>query len=276
MISYLLANEADHFALWVVDVVYVALLGLLFGSFASAIIHRVPKGVSWVSERSKCGSCKNVLKAYDLIPVFSWLFNGGKCRVCGAQVSAIYPVLELCSALVCVLILLFSSEPILQRYILIFAFPIILSLAVIDLHHKILPNSLMIILACFALLSVCLAAYQNGDYSILLFNHGLGAVVFGGFSLLLGMGMEKLRGKQALGMGDVKFFAVAGLWLGLPYFGVFCILSGIFGVFLGLVWRVVTKEQYFPFGPALILSFLLILILRGSFFFEKALHYFVL
>jgi prepilin signal peptidase PulO-like enzyme (type II secretory pathway) len=75
-------------------------LGLIFGSFLTAVTYRVPRGLDWVSARSKCTACGHALGVLDLIPVFSWLFLRGKCRHCGVKISARYPLIELSTGLV--------------------------------------------------------------------------------------------------------------------------------------------------------------------------------
>jgi prepilin signal peptidase PulO-like enzyme (type II secretory pathway) len=85
------------------DIVFVAFIGLCFGSFATVLIYRIPRGLPWAFEggsslRSRCSSCQTVLGAVDLIPVLSWIFNRGRCRHCGAKVSAFYPLVEIFSS----------------------------------------------------------------------------------------------------------------------------------------------------------------------------------
>lgn len=69
--------------------------GLIIGSFATALVYRLPRGLDWVSARSRCPSCGHVLGVPDLVPVFSWLFLRGRCRHCGTKIPARYPLIEL-------------------------------------------------------------------------------------------------------------------------------------------------------------------------------------
>ena len=86
-----------------------------------------------------------------------------------------------------------------------------------------------------------------------------GAVVFGLFAWLLGVAVSKVLKKDALGFGDVKFFMVAGLWLGVLNLANFAILSGFLGVLFGLIWQKSGKGEIFPFGPALIVALFVLL-----------------
>ena len=91
----------------------------------------------------------------------------------------------------------------------------------------------------------------------------MGAIVYGLFVWGLGKIVALTLKKEALGFGDVKLFAVCGLWLGLTNLPIFLILSGILGVVFGFAWSCYKKQQIFPFGPAIIAAFLLILLTQG-------------
>ncbi len=265
-----------HF--WWLELCVVLSIGLIFGSFASAIIYRVPRGLSWAASggRSKCTSCQKVLSPLDLIPVLSWLINKGRCRQCGAPVSSLYPFLEAVCSFLCVLVFLLFTGDVYAQYLLIISVPFLLSLSVIDLQYKILPNQLVAILAVIGGIYVVVKILSGENAEAVLWSHIGGALLFFILAFLLEVVMRKALGKEALGMGDVKFFAVAGLWLGGGYLGAFCILAGVLGCVLGVLWKYRFGQATFPFGPALIASFFLILLLDGSFFFEKTLQYFQL
>lgn len=74
------------------------ILGACLGSFMTALAYRLPRGLDWVSDRSRCTSCGHALGMPDLVPIFSWVFLRGRCRHCGADVSARYPAIELAFA----------------------------------------------------------------------------------------------------------------------------------------------------------------------------------
>ena len=242
-----------------------AVLGLAFGSFASALIHRIPAGQSvWnAKDRSACPHCGQTLKVRDLIPVFSWLIAKGRCRYCGAKLSALYPLLEMTACILALVVLfLYQGSGLAEQVVVVFTIPFLLSLFVIDFQHKILPNALVLILAVLGVMRLATVLVADMDAGkMLAFESGLGTFVFGLTAWLMAFLMEKILKKPALGMGDVKFFAVVGLWLGISDLAAFCILSGILGVILGLIWQKVRKEAAFPFGPALVASFFTLLCL---------------
>lgn len=256
---------------------FVSITGLLFGSFASALVYRIPREIPWVYDkspkgqqkpcRSECTSCHARLGVFDLIPLFSWLALRGKCRHCAARVSALYPLVELtCLAGFWAVFLTVGLEP---EYIALYLMvPFLVALIYIDIEHFILPNQLVGILAILGAVHLGLMwGFDGVAFEKIVSKHVLGALVFGGFSWGLGALMSRLLKKEALGFGDVKFFAVAGLWLGLSKFSLFLILSGVSGVLFALCWRFFKKETLFPFGPALILSFFASLLYDGSHFY---------
>ena len=252
--------------LFFLEIFIVFFLGLLLGSFSSALIYRVPRKISWVATRSSCTECNNVLTARDLIPLFSWVFNKGKCRHCSTKISGVYPVLELCCAVLC-LITYFVYGLTYEAAFVFAAIPFLMALLVIDLRHMILPNQLVFIVLVIGVarlfyFSLTGVFTQASDLFITYF---LGAVFYGFASWLVGFTVTKIMKKDSLGFGDVKFFIVAGLWLGIGAAPQFLILSGSLAIIFALVWQKLFKQRIFPFGPALITSFFALLIFQGSF-----------
>jgi len=242
--------------------------GLVLGSFASAMIHRIPlgEGVFGSAERSACPQCKTTLGVRDLVPLFSWLFSKGKCNHCRKPIPVFYPLIELSSCVLALVILfMYEAEHLAEQVLVLLSLPFLLALVVIDFRHKILPNRLLLVLFSIGAIRLGLVLWLEQEEAMALLVEFIGgAFIYGLISLSMAFLMEKILKKKALGMGDVKFFAVAGLWLGLSSLGVFCILSGILGVLLGLAWKHIHKEPAFPFGPALILSFFTLLLLNSS------------
>lgn len=241
--------------------VIVVFLGAVLGSFATALTWRSATQKSWrdqigLKSRSTCTACNKTLSFLDLIPVLSWCFIRGKCRHCGAKISPLYPIIEVTSILLC-LAVFFQGGLTVNSVLLMLSLPFLMALFIVDLRHMILPDILVL---CFALFGVLFVAFNNGF-------EGLALAVFSAtiFGLLLwGVGKitTKFVSKDALGFGDVKFFAAAGLWLGLSQLAYMMILSGVIGIALALAWRVVKKEEYFPFGPALISATYILLLIN--------------
>lgn len=266
-----------------IEIAAVTVLGLAFGSFASALSWRIPRNISWIIDRatpddkgarkaelrSRCPECGHSLGVGDLIPILSWVGQRGKCRYCAAPISLRYPVTELAALLLCWGIY-FSWGLNGAGLFLMLAIPFLLALFLIDLDYLILPDQLIIILVILGGGFVCYQAYygagsEDGGRGITMIGaRVLAALLYAALIALLGALMKFLLKKEALGLGDVKFFGVAGLWLGGAALPLFMIGAGVMGVAFGALWRLWRKEALFPFGPALILSFYITVLLQGE------------
>lgn len=254
----------------------VGVLGLILGCFSTALVYRAARGIPWgfmksespnemSAYRSACTSCKTVLSPRDLVPVLSWLLARGKCRHCGCAIGVSYPLTEIGVALAC-LAAYAVMGPGLETAFVIAAAPFLFALLIIDARYLILPDSLIGALAVIGAANKAIFVYHeaivtNAPAAGLAFQAIIIApAVYGILAWFLGFLMSKLLKKDALGFGDVKFFALAGLWLGLHQLGWFCVVSGALGVVLGLIWKAAGRGDVFPFGPALIATLYLLLI----------------
>ena len=239
-----------------------AVFGLAIGSFLNVVIHRVPKGESVVRPPSACPGCETPIRPRDNIPVASWLLLRGKCRTCQERISPRYPLVELATAaLFVVMALRFGLDPVLPAYLYLAA--VGLALAVIDLDCKRLPDKLTLpsYPVAAALLGIAaLAGSDSGD--------PLRALIGGAamYALYFGLCFAYPAG---MGFGDVKLAGVLGLytaWIGWGawavglFLGFF--LGGVFGFLLILVRRGGRKTAV-PFGPFMLLG-VLVAILVGE------------
>ena len=227
-----------------IEFLLVIVAGLAFGSFITCASYRLPLEIDIVKKPSFCPSCSNRLGFKDLFPVFSWVFSSGKCRYCAAKISIRYPLIEIITAAIFVGIYLRYGFT-LPAFLLAGMAVCLMIMIVADLEHYIIPDVVHILLAPLAI------AYRFATETFstdILWSFGL----MTGLALALHYGYSALRGRAMLGFGDVKFFAVAGLWLNLTAIPVFLLLAGIFGVVFGTIWqKVLGKGKVFPFGPAL-------------------------
>lgn len=175
-------------------------------------------------------------------------------------------MIEIATLAACLLVFYrFGAVPALLP--LFFLMSVCVSIVDIDLHYKIIPDKLNAAVGALAAAAVVFSAFLQPDPSFFLSGHAVGlfsgAAIYGVFSYALRAGAMKIAGREPLGLGDVKFFAAAGAWLGMDpeIMAWFLALSGAFGVILALLWRHVRKEAEFPFGPALVAAFLIILAL---------------
>jgi leader peptidase (prepilin peptidase) / N-methyltransferase len=210
-------------------------LGLLFGSFVSALSYRYPRGKSVIGGRSFCDSCKKSIPWYDNIPLFSFLLLRGRCRVCRKKISLRYPVIEVVSAVSFLLI-----GPNILNLIL---FLILLTIFIVDFEHKIIPDA-------FVFLGIAV--------SLFLIPHSLFSGLFAGslaasFLLFIHL-ITKGRG---MGLGDVKFALLGGMVVGLRLTALWMLLAfltgGAVGVILILGKKAGLKSQI-AFGPFLVVA----------------------
>jgi leader peptidase (prepilin peptidase) / N-methyltransferase len=230
----------------VFEICIVICAGLVFGSFISCASYRLPLELDVVKKSSYCPTCNTVLKARDLVPVFSWLFSGGKCSHCSTKISFRYPMIELVTA--GLFLFIYAKYGVTAQALILALMAVMLMIMIVaDLEHFIIPDSVHVVLFPLGFMW----HYINGTLSEdIVWSFG----VMAGLALLLHHGYSKLRGRTMLGYGDVKFFAVVGVWLPLMSVPIFLFMSGILGVMLGLVWRLAGRGVVFPFGPALAVS----------------------
>jgi leader peptidase (prepilin peptidase) / N-methyltransferase len=221
-----------------------ALFGLLIGSFLNVVAWRLPRGESLVKPRSKCPGCATQLKAYDNIPVFSWLALRGRCRGCGEKISARYPVVEAVTAALYVLVVALKWGDVLQMTLGLVLVTFLVPIAVIDIDLKIIPNKLT---GPAAVLAVALGAVLEPSYLPEQLAAGAGALIF----FLL----PTLIHQKGMGMGDVKLVAVLGLYLGravAPAIFIALILGVVVGAAVIAMKGVSDgRRTKIPFGPFL-------------------------
>lgn len=240
-------------------VVVCGVLGLLVGSFANVVIHRLPAGESIVSPGSACPVCGHDIRWYDNVPVVSWLLLRGRCRDCREPVSVRYPLVELAMGVVFALVAWRIGMSWLLPAELLFAWTLVV-LAVIDADTRRIPNRLTYPLTPALLVLAAGGALLAGDGEAAL-RALLGGMAAGGALLLLA-----LLSPRGMGMGDVKLAAFIGIALGVVgwadvvvgLLGGF-LLGGIAGVALLASGRR-TRKDLIPFGPYLAAGALLALL----------------
>jgi leader peptidase (prepilin peptidase) / N-methyltransferase len=220
--------------------------GLVAGSFVSVVAHRVPRGLSIVGPRSQCPSCGAQIAAYDNVPVASWLMLRGRCRRCGARISALYPALELgLGAAFLATVLVLWDDPAQLALGLVFVVTLA-AITITDLELRLIPNRILLV-AAIAGLAIAAAADPAS-----LAERAIAAAAGGG--LLLVAALAYPRG---MGMGDVKLAALMGLYLGravAPALVVGFAAGALVGVGMLLRGGAAARKKGVPFGPFLALG----------------------
>ena len=240
--------------------VLAAVLGAVLGSFLNCAAWRISHRLSFFRGRSRCPACGHSLRAADLVPVLSWCFLRGKCRYCGDRISPRYPLTELFFALVTLLCLLQGDLTVLTLRNLVFLC-CLFCLSLVDLESYIIPDG-CILISLFAWLAA-LPFTGMGWSEIGL--HMLSGFVIGGAILLLSLAMDRILHRESMGGGDIKLFAVVGLYLGFAASLFAVILACILGLLFALVRRLLPGRRgaQIPFGPSIAASTTIILLFGG-------------
>lgn len=250
---------------------FIFVLGAAVGSFLNVVIHRVPREQSVVFPTSACPKCGGAIKAYDNIPILSWLILGGKCRTCKVPISARYPAVELFNALLWLLVFWQIGFTPMLPVGLIFV-SVIAALMFIDAEHMILPNvityPLFVVVLLLRIVFPIIFSYSVfsdsfyaplasmiGEYHpvvISLFGALLGALAGGGSLWLVGELWKRLRGVDAMGLGDVKMMLCVGALLGWRLTLLSIFLGAFAGAIIGGVYISAKKDKdlqaQIPFG----------------------------
>jgi leader peptidase (prepilin peptidase) / N-methyltransferase len=225
-----------------VDVAVIGVLGLLVGSFLNVVIYRLPRGQSLVTPGSRCPSCGKPVRPYDNIPVVSWLVLRGRCRSCGAPISARYPLVEALTGAVFVGVALTRGVNDDLALWLPFA-AMLIAVAGIDLDHRIIPNKIVLPAAIWGLAATIAFRPDNVDDALI-----AGGIAFA--ALLL----AALAYPAGMGMGDVKLAGVMGIYLGsgiAPAMLVAFLTGSLVGLLIIAREGRDARKKGVPFGPFL-------------------------
>ncbi len=254
-------------------IICVLVLGLLVGSFLNVVVYRLPKMLmrDWCKQarevlempaqeegetfnlilpNSSCPHCGHEIKAWENIPVISWLFLRGKCSGCKEAISVRYPLVELaCGVLSGVIAWQYGvSWEALAMLVLTWG---LLAMSLIDADHQILPDTLVLPLLWLGLILNNLGMFTS-------LPDALWGAVLGYMSLWSIFWLFKLvTGKEGMGYGDFKLLALIGAWGGWQVLPLTILLSSVVGAVLGIIILRLQRKGYgnpLPFGPYLALA----------------------
>lgn len=237
------------------------LLGLAVGSFLNVCIYRLPLRQSIAFPPSRCTRCGRGLSWYDNIPVLSWLALRGRCRQCGEPISIQYPIVELVTAVLFVVVVWLSpAGPLVISRLVLGSLLIVLFM--IDLEHQILPN--VITLPGIAVGLALSAVAPPGITDSL-----LGAALGAGVLYAIAAGYYLWRKEEGMGMGDVKMLAMIGAFLGWQAVLLTLILSSLSGAIIGIGILATNRGSMryaLPFGTFLALGALVAMLSGDAIF----------
>lgn len=232
-------------AMTLMEISFVFALGLVLGSFYNVVVYRMPRDLSIAKGRSICPNCNTTLKAWDLVPVASWLFLRGKCRYCKSPISLRYPVVELVTAL------LFLS--VYARFgfglsLVLYAsyVSLLLITALIDYEHMVILDNILIYFTAQNLVLILLLRWP-------IIPHLLGAAVGFGIYFLIYFITKLIYKREVFGFGDVLLLASVGLVAGITQTlfiaGLSFIVSSLYMLVLRVFGKKIKLKEEVPFGP---------------------------
>ncbi len=234
--------------------------GLVIGSFLNVCIYQIPAGRSIVRPRSSCPACGHLVRGWDNVPVLSWILLRGRCRDCGARISARYPLVELLSGGFAVL----TAERFgvgwegLLMFALVAAFLVI---TFIDIDPRIIPDVISLpgiaVGVAASVLPWLIAGMQPADTDLPVrtpLESLVGMLVGGGSLFLVAWGYERITGREGMGGGDIKLLAMIGAFMGWKgvFFTIF--VASLTGTVAGLALMLRQRggmKLAVPFGPFL-------------------------
>lgn len=216
------------------------LLGLCVGSFCNVLIFRLPKGEEFVKTPSHCMVCGHRLRWFELVPVVSWLAQGGKCRSCGVKLSAQYPIVEALNGGAWLLAAWLFRGDVVRAVLYSALFSLLTVVAVIDWRTFEIPNGVNL---AILLLGVVQLVADRRNWALYLIGMCSVSLLF----LLLWF----ITHGNGLGMGDVKLMAAAGLLLGWPRILLAMILGSVSGAIIHTIRMRRGAGRKLAFGPYL-------------------------
>ena len=250
------------------------ILGLLIGSFLNVVIHRLPimmendwkqqccdlleleqdntqeEAYNLVVPRSRCPHCHHLITALENIPIISYLFLKGKCSNCHASISIRYPLIELITALVSVIVA-YIFGPNIQTIFALFLSWGLIALTMIDFDHQLLPDDITLPLLWLGIGINYIGLFTNLEASV------LGAILGYGSLWLVYIVFKLVTGKQGMGHGDFKLLAMFGAWLGYQYLPLIIVMSSLVGALIGIsmiIFYSHDRAKPIPFGPYLAIA----------------------
>lgn len=255
----------------------VFVLSLMIGSFLNVVIYRFPKMLEqgWYYEcrefladelkdpsskevttltlstpNSTCPHCQHSIRVYENIPVISWLFLKGKCSQCKNSISARYPLIEISTALLSLVVAQHFGVTLITCFALILTWGLV-ALTMIDFDHMLLPDQIVLPLLWLGLI----ANLSNGFVPI---EDAVIGAIAGYSSLFIIYWLFKLAtGKEGMGFGDFKLFALFGAWIGWQLLLLLILMASVVGAIIGIslmLFKNHQKEQAIPFGPYLAIA----------------------
>jgi leader peptidase (prepilin peptidase)/N-methyltransferase len=226
---------------------FAFIFGAAIGSFLNVCIFRIPAEESIVKPLSQCPHCHHPIRFYDNIPIISFILLHARCRDCGGKISWRYPLVELITALLA--LLLFMKFGLTFNFLVFFIFTaVLIVITFIDLDHQIIPDILSLPgIPVFFLAAIFIVKVPWHEALI-------GLLIGGGVLFLIAFVYEYLTKREGMGGGDIKLLAMIGGFLGWKSLIFVLLFSSFTGAVVGITAMIIKKQDTkyaVPFGPFL-------------------------
>lgn len=226
---------------------FAFIFGAVVGSFLNVCIYRLPDKTSIIKPLSRCPHCEKPIRFYDNIPIISFFILKGKCRDCGGKISWRYPLVELLTGILA--LLLFLKFGLSLKFLAAFVFAAALVvITFIDLDHKIIPDIITLPgIPIFLLAGIFIMKVPWPEALI-------GVLVGGGVLFAIAFVYEALTKREGMGGGDIKLLGMIGGFFGWKALIFILLASSLTGALIGIAAMIIKKQDMkyaLPFGPFL-------------------------
>lgn len=240
----------------------IFIFGTVLGSFYNVVGYRLPNNISIIYPASHCPKCNHKLKFYELVPIFSYIFQFGKCKCCKNKISIFYPIFEFITGILFVIAYLVFGFNI--KFLIAITFiSILIIISISDIKYFIIPDEVLIVGSLIFIIEFVINSIINdiGFIDGVLFPILNG---FGAFSVLY---LFKVFGdfvfkKESLGGGDIKLLFVIGLVLGFDMSIVTIFLASFIALPISFISLIRNNNNVLPFGPYLAISSIIIILTK--------------
>ena len=250
----------------------ICVLGFVFGSFFNVLIYRLPKKESFVFPSSHCPNCAKEIKWHDNIPIFSYILLKGRCRECNEKISMQYPMIELLTGIVFLLIFMKEGLTLFFAVYVVYFSSLLIVSAIdmktkeINLYHLVFPFIVLIAVLVIYDFGIIKNEFVGTPFCELP-DGLLGGIIGGGFIFAVRFLGSRILKQEAMGEGDIYIAILMGMLLGYRIFFYSMILAGAFGLIAFVFVPYIKKSREIPFAPFMSMgvfaSYLLEPIFRG-------------
>lgn len=230
------------------------IVGIIMGSFYNVVGYRLPNNMSIAKPPSHCPTCNKRLKFLDLIPIFSYIFLGGKCRYCKTKIAIFYPIVELITGLIFVLSYLVFGMT-MEMFVAITFSSTLIIVMISDFKYMIIPDELLIFSGILLFVE---RLSMSGDIITILLDAVIPFVIL----FLIKLLGDALFKKESLGGGDIKLMVIFGLVIGWELSILSIFVASFIALPISLIILLIKKTNIISFGPYLSLAALLLYFFR--------------